>query len=89
MPVRVKDRASISYLVLDDPVNLLGIDWCLSQAIRMVGTFSSAIMKVDDAILISNFMLLAIVTEVRIPKGATDGKDTRNLAVAIETVNSR
>ena len=88
MPVRVKDRASISYLVLDDPVNLLSIDWSLSQAVRMVGTFSSTIMKVDDAILISNFMLLAIVTEVKIPKKATDGKDTKNLTIAIETVYS-
>ena len=89
MPVRVKDRASISYLVLDDPVNLLSIDWSLSQAVRMVGTFSSTIMKVDDAILISNFMLLTIVNEVRIPKGTADRKNTGDLAAAIETVNSR
>ena len=44
MPIGIKDKLTSWIALLKTGMNLLGIDWCLSQAIGMMGSFCLTIL---------------------------------------------
>ncbi len=89
MPIRVKDGAGGKDFFLNQAMNFCSIERSLGKSVRVIRAFSLSILQINQTALVFQVLGPAIVGKTRVPKGTADRKDAGDLAVAIETVNSR
>ena len=89
MPIRVKDGAGGKDFFLNQAMNFFSIKRSFGKSVRVIRAFCLPILQINQTVLVFQILCSAIVGKTRVPKGTADRKDTRNLAAAIETVNSR